>query len=293
MGGGKADAPGAGIARPIPSVPFSEYPGPMRQNFAVVIPFFNEEKFLGETLASLAAQTRAPDRMVLVDNASTDRSPAIAAAFAAANPALNVAVLREERAGKASALARGLDGVRDGLVATCDADTFYPPAYLARAEALFETGEDVAAVLAFGVPSADPLKTRALRMKGAVMAALAPRQTHAGGYGQAFRAAALHRAGGFSPELWPYCLMDHEIMHRIVRNGGRLAYAADHWCVPSPRRADRRRVRWTLAERLAYHALPLSRRDWFFYRWLAPRFARRRLGELALRDQPWNRISQG
>jgi len=278
---------------PFPQTRPSRYRGPMRQTFSVVIPFFNEEKFLGDTLASLAAQSRAPDRMVLVDNASTDGSPAIAATFAAANPTLNVTVLREGRAGKASALARGLDAIRDGLVATCDADTFYPPAYLARAEALFEAGDDVAAVLAFGVPSADPQKTWALRMKGAVMAAIAPRQTHAGGYGQAFRAGALHRAGGISPDLWPYCLMDHEIMHRIVRNGGRLAYAAGHWCVPSARRADRRRVRWTLAERLAYHVLPLSRRDWFFYRWLAPRFEQRKLGELALRDQPWNRISQG
>jgi glycosyltransferase involved in cell wall biosynthesis len=265
----------------------------MSERFSVVLPFFNEERFLGATLASLAAQTRAPDRMVLVDNASTDGSPAIARAFAVANPGLHVEVLREARAGKASALALGLKGLSDGLIATCDADTFYPTDYLARAEGLFAGDDSVAAVIAFGVASADAATTRALRMKGAVMAALAPRQTHGGGYGQAFRAEALHRAGGFSPERWPYCLMDHEIMHRIVKDGGRLAYDIDHWCVPSPRRNDRKRVRWTLAERLFYHVVPLSRRDWFFYEFLGPRFERRKLGELALREQPWNRVSQG
>lgn len=265
----------------------------MRHPFVVVLPFYNEAKFLGATLASLGAQTRAPDRIVLVDNASTDASPAIARAFAAANPALNVEVRREERAGKASALGCGLRDVREGLVATCDADTFYPPNYLARADALFAASDEIAAVLAFGVPAADAAKTRFLRLKGAAMAVLAPRQAHAGGYGQAFRAGALHRAGGFSPERWPYCLMDHEIMHRIVKDGGRLAYAADHWCVPSPRRSDRSGVRWTLAERLFYHVVPLSRRDWYFYDYLGPRFARRKLGELALREQPWNRVSQG
>ncbi len=265
----------------------------MRQPFAIVLPFFNEERFLGATLASLAAQTRLPDRMVLVDNASTDASLAIACDFAAANPALGVEVKREERAGKASALALGLSGLREGLVATCDADTFYPPRYLATAEALFGGRTDAAAVIAFGVPSGDPAKTRALRLKGALMARLAPRQTHGGGYGQAFRAEALDRAGGFSPERWPYCLMDHEIMHRIVRGGGRLAYSAEHWCVPSPRRGDRKRVRWTVPERLLYHVTPLSRRDWFFYDYLATRFRRRKLGELALREQPWNVISQG
>lgn len=265
----------------------------MPQPFTVVLPFFNEERFLGATLASLAAQTRAPDRIVLVDNASADASPGVASAFAASHPALNVEVQREQRAGKASALALGLREIRDGLVATCDADTFYPPEYLARAEAIFARDAGIAAVLAFGVASADAGKTRALRMKGAFMASIAPRQAHGGGYGQAFRAAALHRAGSFSPERWPYCLMDHEIMHRIVRDGGRLGYDVDHWCVPSPRRSDRKRVRWTLPERLLYHVVPLSRRDWFFYDFLGPRFQRRRLGELALRDQPWNRASQG
>lgn len=265
----------------------------MAETFTVVLPFYNEERFLGATLESLAAQTRAPDRMVLVDNASTDASPAIARAFAAAHPALNVEVVHEERAGKASALALGLAGVREGLVATCDADTYYPPDYLARAEALFAKNGRIAAALAFGVACAEPAKTRAQRLKGAAMAAIAPRQTHSGGYGQAFRAEALHRAGGFSPERWPYCLMDHEIMHRIVKEGGHLGYDIDHWCVPSPRRTDRKRVRWTLPERLFYHVVPLSRRDWFFYGYLGPRFEARRLGELALREQPWNRVSQG
>jgi glycosyltransferase involved in cell wall biosynthesis len=265
----------------------------MAETFAVVLPFFNEERFLGATLASLAAQTRAPDRIVLVDNASTDGSLDIARAFAAANPAFNVDVRREARAGKASALALGLSDLRAGFVATCDADTYYPPDYLARAEALFEKGSDIAAVLAFGVRSQDRAQSVALRLKGAAMAAIAPRQTHGGGYGQAFRADALHRAGGFSPERWRYCLMDHEIMHRIVKAGGRLGYDIDHWCVPSPRRSDRSRVRWTLLERLFYHFVPLARRDWFFYDYLGGRFERRRLGELALREQPWNLASSG
>ncbi len=269
---------------PLPRVP----PPPMRQSLSVVVPFFNEERFLAATLASLAAQTRPPDRMVLVDNASSDRSPAIARAFAATHPELRVEVRREARAGKASALACGLADIRDGLVATCDADTFYPPHYLGAAEALFDRREDIAAVIACGVSSADPAATRISRLKGAVMARLAPGQAHGGGYGQAFRAAMLHGAGGFSPERWPYCLMDHEIMHRIVRNGGRLGYAFNHWCVPSPRRGDRNRVRWTLAERLFYHVVPRARRDWYFYAYLGPRFQRRNLGELALREQPWN-----
>jgi poly-beta-1,6-N-acetyl-D-glucosamine synthase len=49
---------------------------------AIVVPFLNEERHLPRFLASLAAQTRSPDAVLLVDDGSTDRSPEIAAAFA-------------------------------------------------------------------------------------------------------------------------------------------------------------------------------------------------------------------
>ncbi len=47
-----------------------------------VIPVFNGERFLLATLACLAAQTRRPDRVVVLDNGSTDSTPEIVAGFA-------------------------------------------------------------------------------------------------------------------------------------------------------------------------------------------------------------------
>jgi hypothetical protein len=49
----------------------------------IIVPFFNEERFLASFLSSVERQTRRPDRLVLVDDGSRDDSPAIAAAFAA------------------------------------------------------------------------------------------------------------------------------------------------------------------------------------------------------------------
>ncbi len=49
---------------------------------AVIVPFLNEERLLPELLASIASQARTPDRLLLVDDGSTDASPAIAEAFA-------------------------------------------------------------------------------------------------------------------------------------------------------------------------------------------------------------------
>jgi poly-beta-1,6-N-acetyl-D-glucosamine synthase len=52
---------------------------------AVCVPFLNEREHLPEFLASLSAQTRQPDRVLLVDDGSTDGSHEPAAEFAAAH----------------------------------------------------------------------------------------------------------------------------------------------------------------------------------------------------------------
>ena len=49
----------------------------------VVVPFLNEARFLPRFLESIAAQTRPPDRLLLVDDGSTDDSYAAASEFAA------------------------------------------------------------------------------------------------------------------------------------------------------------------------------------------------------------------
>jgi glycosyltransferase involved in cell wall biosynthesis len=53
---------------------------------AVVVVFLNEERFLPRLLSSVAGQTRAPDRLLLVDDGSEDASPSIARDFADAYP---------------------------------------------------------------------------------------------------------------------------------------------------------------------------------------------------------------
>jgi glycosyltransferase involved in cell wall biosynthesis len=52
----------------------------------VCVPFLNERDHLPEFLASLAAQTRLPERALLVDDGSTDGSHELASEFAAAHP---------------------------------------------------------------------------------------------------------------------------------------------------------------------------------------------------------------
>ena len=55
--------------------------GTIMTELTTVIPVYNGERFLPATLACIAAQTRKPDRIVVLDNGSTDRTPEIVAAF--------------------------------------------------------------------------------------------------------------------------------------------------------------------------------------------------------------------
>jgi poly-beta-1,6-N-acetyl-D-glucosamine synthase len=69
-----------------------------------IVPFLNEEEFLPRFLASLAAQTRPPDRLLLVDDGSTDASHKVAAGFAARN-SYAVALRRPKRPAQRDRLA--------------------------------------------------------------------------------------------------------------------------------------------------------------------------------------------
>ena len=53
----------------------------MKNKLVTVIPVFNGEPFIAQTLASVARQTRRPDRVVVLDNCSTDRTPDIVKNF--------------------------------------------------------------------------------------------------------------------------------------------------------------------------------------------------------------------
>lgn len=255
--------------------------------WTVIVPVYNEEAYLEATLASLEAQTAGPFRLVAVDNASTDRSYEIAAQFAAEARNALTTVIREQRPGQAPALEAGIAEASTEFVAICDADTAYPPDYLERAAAIFdEEGEATVAVVAFDARPEAGAKDVAARIKGRAVSMLLARQCHGGGYAHAFRREALLRAGGYSPGLWPYCVKDHELMHRVSKEG-RIAYRYGHWVRPSDRRSDRSSVRWTLFERIMYHATPHAAKDWFFYSFLKRRFEARGVRDLNLRKRDW------
>jgi len=115
----------------------------------VVIPVYNRAALAVEAFGHVCAQTRAPDRLAIVDDGSTDDTEArLAAALAEMKPAFDVEVIQQTNAGASAARNRGAEAVGDcDVIAFYDSDDIWPADFLARAAAAFDgVGEDVVAV---------------------------------------------------------------------------------------------------------------------------------------------------
>jgi glycosyltransferase involved in cell wall biosynthesis len=255
---------------------------------SIIIPYFNERDYIAATLASLGRQTRRDFCVILVDNASTDGSAPVAEAAMALYPDLECKFLHNPVPGQLPTLDLGLSAVTTPFVASCDADTIYPDHYVETCMALFEAGNatiPTAGVMAIDLyaPAENP---HSLQRIAKIMrkSRMFRSQCHAGGYAHAYRTDLLRTAGGFQSPGWPYLLYDHEVYQR-VRKHGAMRYSPDHYCFPSDRRTDRASVSWNWLERTVYRFTPGIGKDWFFYQFLAKRFARRGLVQVKLRER--------
>ncbi|WP_407568252.1 isopentenyl-diphosphate Delta-isomerase [Arsenicicoccus dermatophilus] len=98
---------------------------------SVVVPVRDDAALLERCLRSLQAQTRPPWEVVVVDNASSDDSAAVARRHGAR-------VVTEPVRGVPAAAARGYDSVTGEVIARCDADSVVPTDWLARIHDRFE-----------------------------------------------------------------------------------------------------------------------------------------------------------
>ena len=97
---------------------------------SVVIPAHNAAATIGETLASILAQLRPADEIVVVDDGSDDATGEIVDRMAPSWPALRLA--RQATAGPAAARNRAIAMTSGDLIAPIDADDLWHPEYLAE-----------------------------------------------------------------------------------------------------------------------------------------------------------------
>ena len=104
---------------------------------SLIIPAHNEEKFIGICLESIKRWGAKFDEIIVVDNASTDRTCEVAEKFS------DVRVVYEERKGMTRARQRGFDESKSDLIAYTDADTMMPAGWLEKALKIMRENPDV------------------------------------------------------------------------------------------------------------------------------------------------------
>ena len=99
---------------------------------SIVIPAYNEEPVVGQTLRYVAA-VGIDKEIIVVEDSSTDRTLEKILQFADENPKTRLTVLRHERnMGKTASVRDGLTAARGSVVVIQDADLEYEPGELPR-----------------------------------------------------------------------------------------------------------------------------------------------------------------
>lgn len=114
-----------------------EWPLPSDADFlvSVLVPAWNAQATLRETLDSAAAQTHRRVEILIIDDGSTDGTAAIATEFCASEP--RARLIRQSNQGVAMARNRGIDVAQGEFIAPLDADDLWHPEKLARQLATF------------------------------------------------------------------------------------------------------------------------------------------------------------
>jgi glycosyltransferase involved in cell wall biosynthesis len=97
------------------------------ETVSAIVAVFDGERFIGDALGSILGQTRPPAEVCVIDDGSTDGTPAVVAAFR------GVRVLRQAaRSGQAAALNLGVASTSGDRLAFLDADDVWEADKLRR-----------------------------------------------------------------------------------------------------------------------------------------------------------------
>lgn len=126
------------------------------------------EQYLSQTLDTLLNQSYPHFEFVIVDDGSTDKTPAILEGYAARDPRL-IIIRNERNMGVPGALNRGLEECKAPLIAKSDADDLHRPERLVR-QLAFMKGNPAVGVLGTGFNRMTPA--------GEIMKAVVPPTDH-------------------------------------------------------------------------------------------------------------------
>ena len=103
-------------------------------NFSVVIPLYNKEKEIIETIHSVMCQSYAPDEIIVVDDGSTDNGVNIIKE----NFQDKIKLISQKNMGVSSARNRGISEAKNEYICLLDADDLWETGFLEEMEKLIK-----------------------------------------------------------------------------------------------------------------------------------------------------------
>ena len=189
-------------------------------DISVVVPTRNRAERLRALLASLAGQEAPPFEVIVVDNASTDRTLAVVGEADAEHDAHIRAIHLPQPMGPAVARNKGWRSARGRLVVFTDDDVVAQPGWLQAIAAAHE--RDPEAVIQ-GRTEPDPREVHKLAAFSRSQEATGP-----GPWFQtcniAYPRALLERLGGFDESFWDAAGEDTDLGWRAIEAGTRVIY---------------------------------------------------------------------
>jgi glycosyltransferase involved in cell wall biosynthesis len=231
---------------------------------SVIICTYNRERFLGDTLESVAAQPLPKDQVqiVLVDNNSTDSTPVIAQRFKETHPDSEMVYVIETNQGHTYARNRGIKESDGDILLFLDDDVLLDPGYFMNLVQHYETNPDLAAsggrVIVKYEHKRPAWMSRFLEpMLGhhdfGSMVKNYPKNSYPVGCSMAFRASTFIQTGVFNPDLGRRGTAlggndEKDMLFRVRAAGLRIAYLPN---VILSHRIDDRRLTYDYVRRQA------------------------------------------
>ena len=191
---------------------------PKNPSISVVIPAFNEEKFLAKTLKTVLNQNYQDFELIVVDNNSTDKTSKVAQSFGAR-------VIFEPRQGVAFARQKGFSEAKAEIIASTDADAILPPDWLSKICRAFEKDQKIVALGGLANLYSGPILIRSLSCYFLYPFLVLDRFFSGGwnliGFNFALRKKAFLKIGGFNTEL----ILNEDIeISDLLRKIGKVAF---------------------------------------------------------------------
>lgn len=196
-----------------------------KPRFSIIMPAYNDEEFIEEAIESVLRQTYQSFELVVVDDGSTDNTPAILSRYEE-HP--KVRIVRQKNGGTAAARNTAMKYARGEYYAFLDSDDFYTPDRLQAIDQFIES-QPGAKCLATNVTIWNGKEITGTFGNGKLDKLLVEGCTWENGIvfgGIVIDSQVISKIGGFSTKY--QTLEDREMFYRLLANGYEIPFLEHH-----------------------------------------------------------------